>query len=571
MELCIGVMATAIQIALLLAYTYSNRHARYLLYLPLNTVSLVSYFMLRSFATRHNLDLRAKVLLRIVKLYGWVVLMYTTVSVSAPEHDHGVFVVGTALLVADLIRAYLYESSKRSFENKILTGNFCDILRLEKYIVHSTEGSSAAELGEDMTSDRYFARGRPKAFAIDELFALWSDQSKCDENDSESDMKEASVQGQRRHGGKVSILPEMHEYPCRARDACAWNLEVIQKVDLTSDEVLAEKMQVRQPCEGIPTTTNESEPNVSAKDILLEIKKNTKKKKPCRPGLISPKSLAVHFGETHSQIMYRLIAFRRGDEMNYDMFKENGRQINGERANLFTTIADNKKLLNVVWATLVIIEIVVAYVIVFMYIKAQPLLLELAVPMIILPALPVIKMAVESFLFIVYTHPYDPGDRVHIDGENMIVREICLFNTTLERWDGMVVIMPNLVIREKAILNIRRSRSQQWKLSVLVSSKTCDRKIQILKDVIRTFVNEDRSYTTASVNVSEIINSSYIRLEIIVKHLMNFQSGFFMWSNHTKFVNMLLTALHMLDIRFNPLGKEIASAGIGAPLNTPVC
>ncbi|KAM0672363.1 hypothetical protein OCOL_000581 [Ordospora colligata] len=570
MELCIGMLTAAIQIALLLAYKYSTRHARYLIYAPLNTVSLVSYFMLRSFVTRSNLDVRSKVLLRIVKLYGWVVLMYTTVSVSVPEHGYGIFAVGTALLITDLIRAYLYESSKRSFENRILTGNFCDILKLEKYIVHSTEGLPVADLCTDMTIDQYFARGRPKAFAIDELFALWSDQGRSEENDSESDMKEGGTEGQLRHRRRLNITPEMYEYPNHSRNRCKWNLEAIQKIDLTSDEVIAEKMQVRQPCERIPATVRESEPNVNVKDILLEIKKNKAKKKPCRPGLISPRSLAVHYGEVHSQIMYKLIAFRRGDEMNYDMFKENGRQINGERANLFTTIADNKKLLNVVWATLFIIEIAVAYMMVFMYIKAQPLLLELAAPMIVVPALPVIKMAVESFLFIVYTHPYDPGDRVHIDGENMIVREICLFNTTLECWDGMVVIIPNLVIREKAILNIRRSRSQQWKLSVLVSSKTCDKKIEILKDVIRTFVKEDKSYVTASMNVSEILDSSYIRLDIIVKHLMNFQSGFFMWSNHTKFVGMLLTALHMLDIRFNPLGKEIAWTGVDMPLNTVV-
>lgn len=549
--------------ALLLGFILMGRMARFVLYMPLNGISFVIYFRTRNFVRRRRLSVVTNVLSRLVKFAVGGLLTYTTVSLTTTRCTYGPFVLGGFLLSIDLIRAYLYESSKKSFENKILTGNFMDILRLEKYIIYSGEGPQAVDLERNLSVDEYFSRGRPKPIEVNELFDLWNDQNPYEEHVSDSDAIESNPGSKRKiRRQRIPIRPETYELTSE-RGRPARDLLKIQKIVLTPEEKRKERIYVMNPSEIMPGMDCRSETDwkdINGEEwVFLEMDKKRAKKIPARPGLITVESLRTQFGEKNAKEAYSLIAFKRGEGINYDIFKENGRQINGERDNLYKTIMDNRRLLNVIWFILALLESVVGYLMVAIYFKTQPLLLELIFPMVILPALPMVKMTVESFLFIIYTHPYDPGDRVHIDGENMVVRRISLFSTVLETWDGMETIIPNLVIREKAILNIRRSRQQQWKLSLLVSSNTSERKIELLREAIKRFVKHEKSYVTASVSLSEIINCSHLKLTLIVKHSINFQSGFFMWTGHTKFVNMVLTIMCKLDIRFAPLHKEIVN------------
>jgi small-conductance mechanosensitive channel len=245
--------------------------------------------------------------------------------------------------------------------------------------------------------------------------------------------------------------------------------------------------------------------------------------------------------------------------MNYDVFRDNARQISNERNNLYQTVEDNRRLLNIIWHTLTIIEIVVVYCVVAKYLKLQSVLLELLLPVFILPAFSAIKIAVESFFFIVFSHPYDPGDRVHIDGENMVVREIQLLSTTFDRWDGIKVIIPNSEIRGKMILNIRRSKSQQWKLEFYISAKTPPKKIELVKEAFKRFVKNNKAFVACNVTLSEIADCRYLKLQVLVKHSMNFQSGFLMWTNHSKFVGVFLMILSMLKIKYRQLDQDVIS------------
>nr|AGE96015.1 hypothetical protein ECU01_1240 [Encephalitozoon cuniculi] len=554
-------LAFSTLVVLLLGYILLGKPAKYILYLPLNAISFIIYFRIRSSVVRKRLGIATNVLIRLVKFGAGALLMCTTVLLTSAKYSHGPLVLGVLLLLMDLVRAYFYELSKRSFEKKILTGNFMDILRLEKYVIYSVEGPHAVDLKKNLSVDEYFNRGRPRPIDVNSLFDLWNDQNPYEEHVSDSEITEDSIEPRKKVGRRrVWINPETYRFTSE-KGRPARDLHKIQKVVLTPEEKRREKTYIMDPSETMPSPGHE--PSVSWENIdgeewkFLEIDKGRAKKMPAKPGLITAESLRVHFGEEHAREAYSLIAFKRGEGINYDVFRENGRQINGERNNLYRTIMDNKKLLNVIWFILALLESIVGYLVIIMYFKVQPLLLELIFPMVIVPALPIIKMTVESFLFIIYTHPYDPGDRVHVDGENMVVRRISLFSTVLECWDGVEIIIPNLVIREKAILNIRRSKLQQWKLSILISSKTSERKIELLREAIKRFVKSDRSYVTASLNISEIVDCNHLKLTVIVKHSINFQSGFFMWTGHTKFVNMLLAIMCKLDIRFIPLGKEI--------------
>lgn len=63
----------------------------------------------------------------------------------------------------------------------------------------------------------------------------------------------------------------------------------------------------------------------------------------------------------------------------------------------------------------------------------------------------------EGIIFLFVTHPYDVGDRVFIDNNNYIVKELGILYTVLEKWDGQVIYSPNSVLATKDITNVRRS------------------------------------------------------------------------------------------------------------------
>jgi small-conductance mechanosensitive channel len=68
----------------------------------------------------------------------------------------------------------------------------------------------------------------------------------------------------------------------------------------------------------------------------------------------------------------------------------------------------------------------------------------------------VVKNLIESIVFLFFTHPYDVGDRLIIDGETLNVKEFGLMSTTFTRWDGSEIYSPNIVLAASNIHNVKR-------------------------------------------------------------------------------------------------------------------
>jgi len=58
-------------------------------------------------------------------------------------------------------------------------------------------------------------------------------------------------------------------------------------------------------------------------------------------------------------------------------------------------------------------------------------------------------------------------------------------------------------------------------------------------------------------HILEIVDSAYVKLNLLVKHKYNFQNGFLMWNNHTKFLRILSSALAIIDIKYLPMSQNI--------------
>lgn len=62
-----------------------------------------------------------------------------------------------------------------------------------------------------------------------------------------------------------------------------------------------------------------------------------------------------------------------------------------------------------------------------------------------------------SIIFVFIKHVYDVGDRVDIDGESYVVKEMALLSTIFRRTDGKIVQAPHSILNTKFIQNVRRS------------------------------------------------------------------------------------------------------------------
>jgi small-conductance mechanosensitive channel len=542
--------------------------AKYVLFPVINVLSLIFYFSFKSIVDKSEMGVKLRTLSRACKFVGIFLLIYTLHPLGfLKEHYNTFMVLCTLLFLVDMVRAFLYESARQGFENKVIAGYFRDVLVLEKYIMCSLDRNAEIDLRKDMTVDEFYAKGRPKPLPIDELFELWNDQNPFSESNSSSelgmDASDGEARTERKRRWRVKVRPETYEFESSREGAI--NYERPFRVSLSREEeriersVVIDRSEVESDGDENYSESVSGENFSHSKWFFLEEGKHTVKKVPAKPGLVTVRSLRANLEEAYAVELYRLLSFKRNESINYDVFKDNARQISNERNNLYQNVEDNRRLLDIIWYTLSIIETVVFYIVVARYLEIQPLLLELLLPILILPAFSVIKIMVESFFFIVFSHPYDPGDRVYIDGENMIVRGIQLLSTTFDRWDGVKVVIPNSEIRNKMILNIRRSKSQQWKLEFYISSSTPPKKIELMREAFKRFVKNNKIFITCSINLSEVHDSRHLKLQVIVKHSNNFQSGFLMWTNHSKFVGVFLMILSTLKIKYRQLDQDVIS------------
>lgn len=170
----------------------------------------------------------------------------------------------------------------------------------------------------------------------------------------------------------------------------------------------------------------------------------------------------------------------------------------------------------------------------------------------------------ESLNFIFSTHPYDVGDRVFIDGQNLIVKEFGLTTTTFIRADGQEIYAPNYILQTKFIHNLRRSGPQSETIEFQIDFYTPTEKIQALKDKIAVFLqSENREFNTnVNLHVQEVENTNRFKLMLFLDHKSNWQDMLKRWNRRTKFYLALKDALTELQIRYTlPLGRTQMFAG----------
>lgn len=163
---------------------------------------------------------------------------------------------------------------------------------------------------------------------------------------------------------------------------------------------------------------------------------------------------------------------------------------------------------------------------------------------------------IQSIIFLFVIHPFDIGDRVLIRlggvQENLVVAELNVFSTTFFKWDGTSLFVPNNVLVDTPISNIRRSGAIMENHSIQVSSKTSPDKLQRLREMLTSFCRERREMYTdyVLVNYERIEDSNKLFIKVLMQYQGNFQHYEGYLQKRSMFILELNRCLKALDIKY---------------------
>lgn len=167
-----------------------------------------------------------------------------------------------------------------------------------------------------------------------------------------------------------------------------------------------------------------------------------------------------------------------------------------------------------------------------------------------------VKNAIDSVIFLFIVHPYDIGDRikVEIDKEelNMIVSELNVFSTVFYEWDGSKIYIPNHVLLQKSIVNVRRSGLMAENITFQVAFDTPPEKIQHLKTEVAKFIKKHpKDFSPYFMfNYHGIEDMNKLHLKIYLQHANNWQNYEAYLQRKAKFIMFLKQAITEQKIEY---------------------
>ncbi|EHY64479.1 hypothetical protein NERG_02448 [Nematocida ausubeli] len=160
-----------------------------------------------------------------------------------------------------------------------------------------------------------------------------------------------------------------------------------------------------------------------------------------------------------------------------------------------------------------------------------------------------VKNAIDSVIFLFIIHPYDIGDRIRIEIDkeemNMIVSELNVFSTVFYEWNGSKIYIPNHVLLQKAIVNVRRSGLMAENIVFQVGFDTLPEKIQHLKTEITKFIKKHpKDFSPYFMfNYHGIEDANKLHLKIYLQHASNWQNYEGYLQRKAKFIMFLKQAI----------------------------
>ncbi|KIL66205.1 hypothetical protein M378DRAFT_186034 [Amanita muscaria Koide BX008] len=164
-----------------------------------------------------------------------------------------------------------------------------------------------------------------------------------------------------------------------------------------------------------------------------------------------------------------------------------------------------------------------------------------------------------SMIFLFIKHPYDVGDRVHINSSYYTVQEINLLSTVFLDSNLALVQAPNNILNTLWIQNIRRSREMSESFTFNVAYATTFSDLEKLREKMLEFLAEEkRDYEHVfDLTVSDFPDQTMMTLVATIKYKSNWQQEALRVMRRNKWLCALRTALAEIKM-FGPKGDPNA-------------
>ncbi|ADM12367.2 uncharacterized protein Eint_100400 [Encephalitozoon intestinalis ATCC 50506] len=162
-----------------------------------------------------------------------------------------------------------------------------------------------------------------------------------------------------------------------------------------------------------------------------------------------------------------------------------------------------------------------------------------------------VKEIYNCFIFLLVNHPYDCGDRVVIDGEELYVSSVDLLSSTFTGVNGRQVLIPTSTLFRAKIHNIRRSGKQFSEVSILVSRKTSfDAALRLKDGIAKTFSESTKSFSGEIYIRDFRTEGENVKIIFAIQHQSNFQDVKKKYSRRAEIVNILEKEMRSQGIEY---------------------
>ncbi|KAL0438350.1 UNVERIFIED_CONTAM: Mechanosensitive ion channel protein 6 [Sesamum latifolium] len=169
------------------------------------------------------------------------------------------------------------------------------------------------------------------------------------------------------------------------------------------------------------------------------------------------------------------------------------------------------------------------------------------------------KTTFEAIIFLFVMHPFDVGDRVEVDGVQMVVEEMNILTTVFLKFDNHKIYYPNSVLSTKPIHNYYRSPDMGDAIDFCVHISTPIEKIATMKERITKYVDNrsDHWYPAPAIVMRDIEDMNRLKFSVWLSHKMNHQDMGERWARRALLVEEMIKTFRELDIEYRMLPLDV--------------
>ncbi|KAJ8561318.1 hypothetical protein K7X08_027508 [Anisodus acutangulus] len=169
------------------------------------------------------------------------------------------------------------------------------------------------------------------------------------------------------------------------------------------------------------------------------------------------------------------------------------------------------------------------------------------------------KTTFEAIIFLFVMHPFDVGDRVEVDGVQMVVEEMNILTTVFLRYDNQKIIYPNSVLSTKPVSNYYRSPHMGDSVDFCIHISTPTEKIATMKERITRYIENksDHWYPAPMIVMRDVEDLNGIKWSVWLSHTMNHQDMGERWTRRALLVEEMVKIFRELDIQYRMLPVDV--------------